>query len=167
VAHAGASYLGKQAHYTLYSAYPRSSAYCSGSMAVSKAAAGLGLLLLPWAVHAACPYMSVDRAAPGHLLHVPLNAAETAAYAAAVDGLDLEAVKSDIKQLLSSSQPQWPADELDGRTYYGGLFVRLAWHCSGSYRCVSVWTAPGGGRWVTIIVWQAASLRWISSGIRI
>jgi hypothetical protein len=101
-----------------------------------KAAAGLALLLLPWAVHAACPYMSTAHEAGVPTTAHPINAAASASYAAAVAGLDLEAVKQDIKQLLATSQPQWPADELDGRQYYGGLMVRLAWHCSGSYRWV-------------------------------
>jgi len=46
-------------------------------------------------------------------------------------------VKADIVTLLDSSQPSWPADELGIETRkksYIGLFVRLAWHCSGSYR---------------------------------
>jgi catalase-peroxidase len=44
-------------------------------------------------------------------------------------------VKNDIISLLGNSQSQWPADTFkDGTTSYGPLFVRLAWHCTGSYR---------------------------------
>ena len=48
----------------------------------------------------------------------------------AVKGLDFEAVKADVKALLTESQPWWPADW----GHYGGLFIRLAWHSAGSYR---------------------------------
>jgi hypothetical protein len=41
-----------------------------------------------------------------------------------------EAVKADLTALLTNSQEFWPADGGN----YGGLFIRLAWHCSGSYR---------------------------------
>lgn len=44
--------------------------------------------------------------------------------------LDLEALKSDIKVLLSDSQEWWPADYGS----YIGMFVRTAWHLAGSYR---------------------------------
>jgi len=46
-------------------------------------------------------------------------------------------VKADIVTLLDSDQDIWPADELgfeNPKKSYIGLFVRLAWHCSGSYR---------------------------------
>ncbi|MEX0282126.1 MAG: catalase/peroxidase HPI [Arenibacterium sp.] len=48
----------------------------------------------------------------------------------AVKGLDFEAVKSDVKALMTEGQDWWPADW----GHYGGLMVRLAWHSSGSYR---------------------------------
>lgn len=47
-----------------------------------------------------------------------------------------KAVMDDIKALLTDSQDFWPGD-FDGTPHgphYGGLFIRLAWHCSGSYR---------------------------------
>ena len=51
-------------------------------------------------------------------------------YAAEFAKLDLNAVKKDIAQVLTSSQEWWPADY----GTYGGLMIRLAWHSAGTYR---------------------------------
>lgn len=51
-------------------------------------------------------------------------------YAREFQTLDLEAVKKDIKAVLTTSQDWWPADYGN----YGPFFVRMAWHGAGTYR---------------------------------
>ncbi|WP_426228677.1 catalase/peroxidase HPI [Pseudarthrobacter sp. DSP2-3-2b1] len=51
--------------------------------------------------------------------------------------LDVEALKQDITQVLTTSQEWWPADF----GHYGGLMIRLSWHAAGTYR---VYDGRGG-----------------------
>ncbi len=51
-------------------------------------------------------------------------------YREAVKKLDVEALKKDLKALMTDSQAWWPADW----GHYGGLMIRMAWHSAGTYR---------------------------------
>ncbi len=51
-------------------------------------------------------------------------------YAAEFAKLDVEALRSDIADVLTTSQDWWPADF----GHYGGLMIRLSWHAAGTYR---------------------------------
>ena len=51
-------------------------------------------------------------------------------YREEVKKLDVLALKKDLAELMTSSQPWWPADW----GHYGGLMIRMAWHTAGTYR---------------------------------
>ncbi len=51
-------------------------------------------------------------------------------YREAVKSIDADALKQDLRALMTDSQSWWPADW----GHYGGLMIRMAWHAAGSYR---------------------------------
>ncbi|MBC7882820.1 MAG: catalase/peroxidase HPI [Anaerolineae bacterium] len=63
-------------------------------------------------------------------------------YAKEFQTLDLEAVKKDIRKVLTTSQDWWPADY----GTYGPFFVRMAWHGAGTYRISDGRGGAGGAQ---------------------
>ncbi|WP_419144922.1 catalase/peroxidase HPI [Novosphingobium album (ex Hu et al. 2023)] len=59
-------------------------------------------------------------------------------YPEALKTLDIEALKQDMRALMTDSQDWWPADW----GHYGGLMIRMSWHAAGSYRIAD---GRGGG----------------------
>ncbi len=53
-------------------------------------------------------------------------------------GLDVDALKRDVFEVMTTSQEWWPADY----GHYGPLFIRLSWHAAGTYR---IEDGRGGG----------------------
>ncbi|GAD50308.1 catalase-peroxidase [Caenibius tardaugens NBRC 16725] len=62
-------------------------------------------------------------------------------YSAEFATLDIAAVKKDIADVLSTSQPWWPADYGN----YGPFFIRMAWHSAGTYRAADGRGGSDGG----------------------
>ncbi|MFN8515813.1 MAG: catalase/peroxidase HPI [Chloroflexia bacterium] len=59
-------------------------------------------------------------------------------YAEEFKKLDLEALRQDLIDVMTTSQDWWPADY----GHYGPLFIRMSWHAAGTYRIAD---GRGGG----------------------
>ncbi|MFL6831087.1 MAG: catalase/peroxidase HPI [Xanthobacteraceae bacterium] len=59
-------------------------------------------------------------------------------YAAEFKTLDVDALKRDLIEVMTTSQEWWPADY----GHYGPLFIRMTWHAAGTYRIAD---GRGGG----------------------
>ncbi len=59
-------------------------------------------------------------------------------YAAEFAKLDVEALRRDLVELMTTSEDWWPSDY----GHYGPLFIRMSWHAAGTYRIAD---GRGGG----------------------
>lgn len=62
-------------------------------------------------------------------------------YADAIKDLDVEGLKKDLSQLMTTSQDWWPADY----GHYGPFFIRMSWHAAGTYRTIDGRGGADGG----------------------
>mmetsp|Transcript_16013 Transcript_16013/g.34643 ORF Transcript_16013/g.34643 Transcript_16013/m.34643 type:complete len:711 (-) Transcript_16013:92-2224(-) len=120
-------------------------------MRLSKAAIVLALFK---GSNAACPFakkvrsrrlqqqQSIHHSEPAHRALQGRRTGDGGVPAAGYD-----AVKNDIINLLTASQDFWPSDFADTvGANYGPFMIRLAWHCSGSYRATDGRGGCDGGR---------------------
>jgi catalase (peroxidase I) len=89
------------------------------------------------AARAMCPYFDMGTPATD-MAEVP----DSQTYDKAVRELNIRDVMDDLEVLMTHSQSCWPADF----DHYGPLFIRNAWHCSGTFRTSDGMGGCSGGR---------------------
>ena len=73
-----------------------------------------------------------------HHSHLSNPMEEDFDYAEQFKSLDIDALRQDLVELMTTSQDWWPADY----GHYGPLFIRMSWHAAGTYR---IEDGRGGG----------------------
>ena len=96
----------------------------------------------PFVVQSVCPFMEMGTPYTNNDVSVP----DEDVYNEALDDLDIDSVFNDLYALMTNSSDCWPADTFGTEQSYGPLFIRLTWHCSGSYRDTDGLGGCGGGR---------------------
>jgi catalase (peroxidase I) len=97
-------------------------------------------------LHSSAQEDALENAGEGYK-QIPTRALNKVSGDGGIPAGGFAAVEADLIKLMTDSQPEWPADEFDdGTVSYAGLFIRLAWHCNGSYRQTDGRGGCDGGR---------------------
>eukprot|EP01084_Bolivina_argentea_P037938 70150_1 len=97
--------------------------------------------IYPIITHSVCPGL-YDGTPPLNEAYTP----DISTYNEALANLDISAVFRDLNNLMNDSKECWPADTFGSESSYGPLFIRLSWHCSGTFRATDGLGGCGGGR---------------------